>query len=475
GSEQKLRSSRAAIGLIDDRSVLPAKIELATRIGRGFPGEVNRLRFEATLECVRVIHLVQVLSELNRVAVTITDQPLRGTKLAQSANTDVRQPAVARKLRNTLNTELRGNVGSIASVGLHARSVFAVKADAGLIDQGGSKRVCITESRALRIHLLISVSKSAAIGVTSKRAGNEAWTAGPAIPAKERVLRRDVFVDADIELVHIRKRVAVDVEIIVKARLGWSRHQAQQFDCIWIEPVRRDDVPRKRIAHVLPVADAARCRWIEDGTERIGLAGCILQAARLQRNQVREVREAAVAFQGGRHGIAGFRHALADARPFVVGKKEGLILDNAAAGRRAELILLEGALRLSIRILEEVGSVEFVIAQKFPERAMELVRTRFDTCIQHCTAGASELRAERAGLKTKLADGVNRRLDDIGCAAQEIDIVRVVIDAVEHVIVLRRTCPVRRKPAIRVQAAPFRLADSCTRNQTGEESVVAAI
>ena len=75
--------------------------------------------------------------------------------------------------------------------------------------------------------------------------------------------------------------------------------------------------------------------------------------------------------------VAGCWHCLADARSFVIGEEEGLVLDGSARRwwRRTD----SGGTRLfrSGSILEEIGRIQCVVAEELPEAAMELVGSGF--------------------------------------------------------------------------------------------------
>ena len=61
------------------------------------------------------------------------------------------------------------------------------------------------------------------------------------------------------------------------------------------------------------------------------------------------------------------------AETFIVAEEENLVLDDRTATGDAKLVLTQGALGNATGIFEEVGSVEFVVAEEFPGRAMKLL------------------------------------------------------------------------------------------------------
>ena len=121
---------------------------------------------------------------------------------------------------------------------------------------------------------------------------------------------------------------------------------------------------------------------------------------------------------------------------------------------------------------EEVVCVQRVIAVELPDGAAQLVRARLERRVEHGAARAAVLGAERAGQDLDLVDGVDRRLDDVGDAAQEIDVARVVVDPVQQVVVLRRPHAVGGKHQRRAGAL-LRRHDAG--GETGEDRVVAAV
>src|SRR5207244_10380405 len=134
-----------------------------------------------------------------------------------------------------------------------------------------------------------------------------------------------------------------------------------------------------------------------------------------------------------------------------------------AARRDAELIETKLALLDSVGILKEVRGVKLVVAQELPRRTVESVGTRLDRRIQNRRAGTTEFRAETARLHFELFDGINRRKNDEVGAIEEVDGIGIVIQAVEKIVVLRRTQTVRGERAVRfVTATVFlRTVDAC--------------
>ena len=181
--------------------------------------------------------------------------------------------------------------------------------------------------------------------------------------------------------------------------------------------------------------------------------------------------EAAVALRRRRHR----RHPrarLLDQAALVVGEPERLAADDRTAGGEAELVRQVLALLDAGAVGEEVVGVQRVVAVELPHAAAELVGARLERRVEHRAAGAPVLGAERARQDLDLVDRVDRRLDDVGDAAQEVDVAGVVVDAVEQVVVLRRAGRRwRRTSAARARRA----AAARRRREPREDRVVAAV
>src|SRR5262249_40510758 len=193
----------------------------------------------------------------------------------------------------------------------------------------------------------------------------------------------------------------------------------------------------------------------------------------LERDEIGKIGKATGALRLRGHRGAG-RYGLANPGSFVIEEPEGLVSLERAARRAAELILLECAAGLVVRVLEESRRIEFVVPQKLPCRAVQLVGARLERRIEDGAPRASELRAERIGLQFEFADRVHGRLYDIRGTAQKIDVIAVVVDAIEQEVVLRGARAVRGEPACGVEAAGFRLGMRDAGREASQEVVIAA-
>ena len=121
------------------------------------------------------------------------------------------------------------------------------------------------------------------------------------------------------------------------------------------------------------------------------------------------------------------------ARALVIGEEEGLVVDDRAAGRAAELVLVERRARQAGRIGEEVVGVEIVVAQKLEDRAVKLIGAALDGGVDHRAGGVAELGGEVVGLDLELLYRVDRG-DYRDAVASDGAGVRdgVVVDAIER-------------------------------------------
>src|SRR5262249_32064187 len=144
---------------------------------------------------------------------------------------------------------------------------------------------------------------------------------------------------------------------------------------------------------------------------------------------------------------AGLNGSLDTAKALIVTEDENLVLDDRATGGNAELVHTQLALGNALGIFEIIGSVQFFVAEEFPRSTMELIGAGLDGCVEHCAGGAAELSAEIRGLNLELLNCVHRRQDDEIRSVKKVDRVGVVVDAIKHVVVLRRAEPVGRECA----------------------------
>src|SRR5262249_11807786 len=125
--------------------------------------------------------------------------------------------------------------------------------------------------------------------------------------------------------------------------------------------------------------------------------------------------------------------------------------------------------------LEIVRSIELVVPEKLPNRAMQAVGTGFDGGVQNSGAGAAKLSAEVRGLDLELLNGIHRRKDDKVRSVQEVHRVRIVVNAVKQIIVLGRTQTIGSKRAASGVAARVRLRRVHSGGKLGKKGEVPSV
>ena len=432
-----------------------------------------------------LVDLRQVVGELQRVAEALGHQPVDGAELPQVAHEDQRQPPVAGDLRDALNAVLLGDVARVVAERLQAIDVLAAEAEAGLVDERSGEHLRVAERQAVGAAGLVSLRVGPAVGRSLEGAGLVARRPPEAVAREDVVVRGEVVVDAHVEGVDGLAVEPVRGEVVDEPRLVRGREQVHQLDGVGIEPVGRDDVSREGVAHeAVAGGHAPRDRIdlagehlagggrVEDRAERnrapeqIGAAG-----AGLAGDEVREVGVPAVALALGGHGDLPDLVLLGQAA-FIVDEEERLVPHHWAAGGEAELVRVVPPLLEPPRVLEELRRLEPVVAVELPGAAVERVRARLQGRAQHGAAGPPVLRPEGARQHLDLGDGVDGGLDHVGGAAEEVHVARVVVDAVEHVVVLPGPGAVGRELQGSARAL---LGAGGARAQARERGVVAAV
>src|SRR5438309_10988457 len=110
---------------------------------------------------------------------------------------------------------------------------------------------------------------------------------------------------------------------------------------------------------------------------------------------------------------------------------------DGTAGRHSELILTIFALLDAVGIFKKVRGVQLVVSEKLPDRSMQFVGALFDRGIENGRSGPTKLRAETRGLDLEFLNGIDRGKNNKVRTIQEVHGVRIVIDTIEQVIVLR--------------------------------------
>src|SRR5207249_6438340 len=115
------------------------------------------------------------------------------------------------------------------------------------------------------------------------------------------------------------------------------------------------------------------------------------------------------------------------------------------------------------------------IAEKLPNGAMLLIGARFDCGVQDCGARAGKLRAKASGLNLEFFNGVNGRQNDEVRAIQEVHRVRIVVNAIEQIVVLGGPIAIGGEGAAGSVAARVGLGSVHTSSELGQESEIPSI
>ena len=126
-------------------------------------------------------------------------------------------------------------------------------------------------------------------------------------------------------------------------------------------------------------------------------------------------------------------------------------------------------------VFKEVGGIEMVVAEEFPYVAMKFVGAGLDGGVENGGAGAAKLGAEVRGLDLEFFNSVDRRKNDEVRAVEEVNGVRVVINAVQQVIVLRSAKPIGREGAAGGVAARVSLRSVDASRKLGQEGKIPAV
>ena len=138
--------------------------------------------------------------------------------------------------------------------------------------------------------------------------------------------------------------------------------------------------------------------------------------------------------------------------------------------RRAKLILVVG---LPAGI-ERVPSIERIIPEKFVNVAMEAVRSRLDDGVENRAISTSKFRAVRVGLNFEFLNRIDGRLNHIRLAGENVSEIRIIVHAIEQIIVLQRPRAIRAESITGFHARP-RLAGNNSRSQQRKLRIIAAV
>ena len=106
---------------------------------------------------------------------------------------------------------------------------------------------------------------------------------------------------------------------------------------------------------------------------------------------------------------------------------------------------------------------------------MKLIGAGLDRGIENRRPRTSELGTEVGSLNLEFLNCINWRKDNVVRAVEEVYCVRVVIDSIQHVVVLRRTKPIGRKRTVCGIPTGVGLGCIYTRNQLRQESKISTV
>ena len=90
-------------------------------------------------------------------------------------------------------------------------------------------------------------------------------------------------------------------------------------------------------------------------------------------------------------------------------------------------------------MLEKVSGIKLVVAEELPDTPVELVSTLLQSCVEHRSTRTAVFCAKVCRLDSKFLNCIHRRKHDVVRAIEEVNGVGVVVNSVEHVIVLGGT------------------------------------
>jgi hypothetical protein len=123
---------------------------------------------------------------------------------------------------------------------------------------------------------------------------------------------------------------------------------------------------------------------------------------------------------------------------FIIAEVEGFVLQNRSSDRTSKLVLTQRPFFNSLVVFKPVRRIELVVPEELPDISMDVIGSALDGGIQNRTCGASQLSAELSRLHLELGDRIYWRENDEVCAVQEVYSVRVIVDSIQKVVVLRR-------------------------------------
>src|SRR5207248_9824654 len=88
---------------------------------------------------------------------------------------------------------------------------------------------------------------------------------------------------------------------------------------------------------------------------------------------------------------------------------------------------------------------QLIVAEEFPDGSMQVIGAGLNRRVEHRRARSTEFRAEAGSLYFEFLNGINRWQNHVICAVQEVYGVGIIVNPVEHVVVLRGPQAIGRK------------------------------
>ena len=176
----------------------------------------------------------------------------------------------------------------------------------------------------------------------------------------------------------------------------------------------------------------------------------------------------------GRHLPSAWNPLLV-AQPLVVGEPERPIAHDRSANRAAELIALALRLGRSKQLRKIVVGVERIVSEELEQAAVHAVGARLDGGVDNGARAAAVFRRIRIRLDLEFLQRLYRRLDELHVFAAERIRVPDVVDAVEQKDVIERAIAVDVQHTLEIHARQPRCAGEHPGGQQCQLVVVAAI
>src|SRR5438552_17804976 len=148
---------------------------------------------------------------------------------------------------------------------------------------------------------------------------------------------------------------------------------------------------------------------------------------------------------------------------------------DGTAGRHSELILAIFTLFDAVRVFKKIRRIQLIVSEKLPYGAMQFVGPLFDCGIENGSSGPTKLRAEACRLDLEFLNRVDRGKNNKVRTIQEIHGIRIVINTIEQVIVLRWPKSIGGKSSIGGIAACIRFGCIYARGELGQECEIPSV